>query len=89
MLPVLPPGTHVYGRRYYRRLKTGQVVVVMHEGKEKIKRIDQIKDNQVFVVGDHGEASTDSRHFGWLDQAAVVAVIIWPRAKRITIPSNR
>ena len=83
MLPVLPPGTLVVGIRHFRRLKPGHVVVVIHDGKEKIKRIDQIKDNQVYVLGDHGDGSSDSRHFGWLKVESVKAKIIWPRAKRL------
>ena len=81
MLPVLPPGTVVIGLRYFRTLKPGYVVVIVHEGKEKIKRIGEIKDDKVFVVGDHPDASTDSRQFGWLNQEVIKAVIVWPRAK--------
>lgn len=83
MLPVLPPGTHVYGLKYFRRLRPGQVVVVLHEGKEKIKRIEQIQMDDIFITGDHAEASTDSRQFGWLNKGAVLAVIVWPRAKAV------
>lgn len=83
MLPVLPPGTLVFGVRNFRRLRPGNVVVIIHEGKEKIKRIDQIKDHEIFVIGDHQDASTDSRHFGWLNYDAVQAKIIWPRARRL------
>lgn len=84
MLPVLPPRTLVLGLRLFRRLKPGQVVVVIHDGKEKIKRIDQIKDNQIFVLGDHGDDSADSRHFGWLEADLVEAIVIWPRTKRLS-----
>lgn len=81
MVPVLPPRTLVFGSRHFRNLKPGNVVVVNHNGKEKIKRISEVKDNQVFLLGDHPETSTDSRHFGWLPITAVKAKIIWPRTK--------
>jgi type IV secretory pathway protease TraF len=82
MVPVLPPGTLVLGMTYFRVLKRGHVVVVSHEGKEKVKRIDEIKDNEIYVLGDHPETSTDSRQFGWLPVTAVKARIFWPRTKR-------
>jgi len=83
MIPVLPPGTLVFGIRYYRKLKPGHVVVVNHEGKEKIKRIEKIKDSQIFILGDHPETSTDSRQFGWLEKNQVTARIFWPRTKKV------
>lgn len=79
MVPVLPPGTKVLGWKYIMRLHVGDVVVVVHDGKEKIKRVNQIKNDQIYVLGDHSDTSTDSRHFGWLPVESVKARIIWPR----------
>lgn len=82
MLPVLPPGTLVFGLRWFGRLKPGDIVIFMHEDKEKIKRVSELDDGKVFLLGDHPHASTDSRHFGWLDAGDIVARVIWPRAPR-------
>lgn len=79
MVPILPPRTLVFGWRYFWRIHPGQVVVVEHDGIEKIKRIQKIKDNRVYILGDHPETSTDSRHFGWLPKDLVKAVVVWPR----------
>lgn len=81
MLPILPPRTLVFGWSYFRKVKPGQVVVLEHDGIEKVKRIDQVKDGKVYVLGDYLAASTDSRHFGWIPLALVKAIIIWPRTK--------
>ena len=78
MLPALQPGRLVIGVSFLAP-KAGDVVVVAHNNKEKIKRIKTIDEHEVFVVGDAQDASTDSRHFGALTRHAVLAKIIWPR----------
>jgi phage repressor protein C with HTH and peptisase S24 domain len=82
MMPVLPPGTIVFGWRWFRRLRPGDVVIFWHNNKEKIKRIDRLEDRKVYVLGDHEPASTDSRDFGWLDADTVIARLVWPRAPK-------
>ena len=84
MLPILPPGTLVLGSGLLPRARRHAVVIVSHEGKEKIKRITDIRDNMIYIIGDHEDDSTDSRHFGWLPKTSVVATIIWPRTKKKT-----
>jgi len=79
MLPSLPHGRVVVASRLFRQLKPEHVVVVQHKGLEKIKRIQHIRNGQVFVVGDNSRASLDSRSFGWLPVEAVRARVIWPR----------
>jgi nickel-type superoxide dismutase maturation protease len=79
MLPKFVPGQVIIGVRRWRRPKPGQVVIIEHDGKEKVKRIDKVDRDEVYVLGDHPQASTDSRHFGWIRLASVTAVIVWPR----------
>lgn len=83
MVPVLPPGTVVYGRRWFGRLKEGQVIIFRREGRETIKRIDHFKAEGIFVTGDHEESSTDSRQYGVIPASSVEAVVIWPRTARV------
>jgi hypothetical protein len=78
MIPVLPPGTMVVGYCWFRKLKIGDVVILKHQGKEKIKRIKELNEQELYVVGDLEEESTDSRHFGWLKKDCVLARVIRP-----------
>lgn len=62
-----------------RRVRAGDIVVVRHEGIEKIKRIVTYNIDKIFVIGDNSELSTDSRHFGWLPYSVLQGKVIWPR----------
>lgn len=81
MIPRLDPGKLVIATPLLKRLKPGQVVILEHHGKEKIKRIERIDDRkgQMFVIGDNLDASSDSRHFGWITVKSVRGRVLWPR----------
>lgn len=79
MLPVLPPGTLVIALTWLSKPLINSVVIIEHEGKEKIKRIQDVKHDEIFVVGDHEDGSTDSRHFGWVNVATIRAHVVWPK----------
>lgn len=82
MTPTCVPGTFVLGWCLTPRIKLGDVIIVKHNGQEKIKRVGVLNSDKVYVIGDNLRASTDSRHFGWIDRSHVIAKVIWPRSKQ-------
>ncbi len=65
MLPALKPGSILFFTRRYE-LKAGDIVIFKRDNLEIVKRIHAIKNNEVFLLGDNPNESTDSRHWGWL-----------------------
>ncbi len=80
MAPGLLHGSYVVVTRWFIDPKEGDVVMIRHRGKEKIKRITGFKKNQIFVSGDNRFKSTDSKDFGWIERETIVAKLLWPRA---------
>jgi phage repressor protein C with HTH and peptisase S24 domain len=78
MAPTLKPGQLVIGRQT-RELRPGDVVIVSHDGLEKIKRIEKQQGDLIYLLGDNAPASTDSRNFGWVQAKAIIAKVVWPR----------
>jgi phage repressor protein C with HTH and peptisase S24 domain len=79
MLPTFRQGQIIVCRHRTDELTIGDIVVFRHNNVDKIKRIARIEEQKVYVLGDNGQASSDSRHFGWLDREVVVGKIIWPK----------
>jgi nickel-type superoxide dismutase maturation protease len=79
MLPSLAAGKIVVATRMFRKLRPGDVVIVQHDGVEKIKRVITLKLDKIYILGDNSAQSTDSRHFGWLHKSAVQGKMLWPR----------
>jgi nickel-type superoxide dismutase maturation protease len=96
MLPALQPGEFLLAVRS-RRLRRGALVVLEHPGRpglEIVKRVaalpgeGDLAPNQLWVVGEAAEASTDSRVFGPVERSAIRGVVVmryWPpsRAGRV------
>jgi hypothetical protein len=79
MLPAFSHGKIVVGWRF-RRPRVGDVVIAKHHRVEVIKRVSDLQDDKVFLLGDNADESTDSRQFGWLPARAIVAVVVTRRS---------
>ena len=83
MVPVLPPGTVVFGWKWFVHLQPDKVVIFTRDHRETVKRIEHIEPEGLFVIGDHPETSTDSRHYGVIPQRWVKATVIWPLTAKV------
>ncbi len=81
MEPTLLPGEVVTAWRRFRRLRVGDVVVVLDPRDSDrwiVKRCHALSGGFVELRGDRAEASTDSREFGPL-RARDVHYVVSPR----------
>lgn len=79
MIPALMPGDTVFG--WTSRIKTGDIVVAKRAAQEVIKRVKVVESESVYLVGDNGLESTDSREYGSVSKDDILAVIM------ITLPT--
>lgn len=91
MSPTLEPGDHllVLRLRRGRGLRDGDLVTVRDPRPDAgrrvlVKRLAALDSGWVELVGDHSEASTDSRTFGRLPLSSVRGKVLYRYA-----PSNR
>ncbi len=78
MWPILDQGQVVFAVRK-RTYAPEDVVIILHEGREKIKRIRGIECKKYDVRGDNPSKSTDSRQFGLIEYHDIVGKVMWPR----------
>lgn len=64
---------------WFKDLRPHDVIIIAHDGIEKIKRVEHVRAQEVYVLGDNAVASTDSRDFGWLPTESVRGKVLWPR----------
>jgi phage repressor protein C with HTH and peptisase S24 domain len=78
MAPTLRAGQVIVGQQT-RKLRPGDVVIVLHNGLEKVKRIAKQQSDFVYLLGDNAAISTDSRDFGWVPTETIIAKVVWPK----------
>ncbi len=80
MLPTLRENQLLFIRR--GRFAAGDVVLFVHDGLEKVKRVAAIDGERVLLLGDNPSESTDGRHFGQVSRVRIRGKVIWPRTAR-------
>jgi len=80
MSPTFKEGDKVFYKKYLinkSNLKVGQVVIFRHPIQERIqiKRIKQIKENCIEVIGDNSKNSTDSKSFGLIQNEKIIGIV--------------
>jgi nickel-type superoxide dismutase maturation protease len=60
-------------------LDLGDVVIVLSNNLEIVKRISKIDGQRFYIVGDNPGSSTDSRTLGWFDKSQIIGKVIWPK----------
>jgi len=87
MRPALEPGDRLLVAGFLRP-RPGDVVAVVdpRDGdRVMVKRVAAVDAGGVTVLGDHADASTDSRTFGSVDRALVLGRVVyryWPEDRR-------
>ena len=76
MEPALKAGQLVLATSRVIKLKAGDVIIFKHKGLEKIKRVNSIVGDDISVIGDNKNHSTDSRSFGDISISAVTGKVI-------------
>ncbi len=64
--------------------KEKSIIIFKHQGLIKIKYIDKITTEGLYVLGLNATNSTDSRTFGLIEYESVLGRVIWPRIHNLS-----
>lgn len=78
MSPVLCGGQIVLATRNIKKIKNNDVLIVLLDGREVIKRVIAIKDEFIWIEGDNKRHSADSRKYGWIPKIYAFARVVYP-----------
>lgn len=80
MEPTFSEGQRVFVQKkwFFCHLQKGDIIVFKDPRKNRmlIKRIQKIRKNRIFVVGDNTKHSTDSRQFGSIKRKDTIGKVI-------------
>lgn len=79
MEPNLKNGQKVWVNNWtflFRDPGVGEIVIFEFQGKPLLKRIKEVKENKIFLIGDNPNDSFDSRKFGFINKKAILGKVI-------------
>ena len=88
MVPTLCPGQDVLSFNWAylgKRPKVGDIVVVRLNGKDVVKRVNNVYDRTIYLLSDNSQESTDSRDFGPVGMDQVIGKVVY-RSGQIPCP---
>ena len=85
MEPTLHEGDIIIATKKFS-LKKGSLIIAKIGDREVVKRIADVKDSKVYIIGDNPNYSTDSRSYGWLSKEQIIAKILWSKNAKKTAP---
>lgn len=80
MFPTIKPDQGVLSfdwAYFFSSPKIGDIVVIKHNGKEMVKRIQKTDGRRFFVIGDNEKDSLDSRKLGPIKKEQIIGKVIW------------
>lgn len=77
MKPTLNPGQDALSINWFVKPKVGDIVVIKVGNREMVKRVQKVRDHEVFVEGDNKNESTDSRDFGPVSMEQIVGKVVY------------
>ena len=76
MLPTLKPGQLMLFIRWFS-YRAGDIVMVRHEGKEKVKRIKEKNKEEFYLIADNNDPGHESHELGWIPKDEIIAKAIF------------
>lgn len=81
MSPTILHGSIIIG--FEKKPKVDDIVAARVDGRDIVKRVREVSDRRIFLIGDNEKASTDSKTYGYLPISSVLGVV----AFHIRLPS--
>jgi len=75
MSPTYKPG-QIVAIVWRGSVNIGDVVIAVVEGREVLKRVSDVREREVYLLGDNATKSRDSRRYGWVPKKDVVGKVI-------------